>query len=258
MTLNQFADMTEKEFKQSTGRMTKPLGENKQFTELSIDTLPDSVNWYTAGKINGPKDQGSCGSCWAFSAVGALEGAWAIKTGTLYNLAEQQLVDCSHEGPDGGNQGCDGGWEDFAIAYAIDHSIEQTSDYPYKARDGACKYDASKGKVKINARQYVTPKNPDQMKAAVALGPVSVAIEADTNTFQFYSGGIIKSNACGTDLDHAVLVVGYGTDNGTDYWLLKNSWGVTWGDFGLFKIIRTSESGPGICGVLEKPSYPVV
>jgi len=257
MALNQFSDMTEAEFKMHTGRKAKPAGENKSYTTLSTVGLPDSVNWYTAGKVNGPKDQGSCGSCWAFSAIGALEGSHAIATGDLLRLSEQQLVDCSHEGPDGGNQGCDGGWEDFAIAYAIDHKIELESTYPYKARDGACKYDASKGQFSIHAREYVKPKNADQMKAAVAKGPVSVAIEADTNVFQFYNSGVISSKSCGTDLDHAVLVIGYGSDNGTDYWLLKNSWGTRWGDKGFFKTLRKSDNTVGICGVLAEPVYPV-
>ena len=163
MSLNMFADMTEQEFKKHTGRKAKTGVSNHYYATLPVDSLPDSVNWYTAGKVNGPKDQGSCGSCWAFSAVGALEGAHAIKTGELLRLSEQQLVDCSHEGPDGGNQGCNGGWEDFAIAYAIDHKMELESDYPYKARDGTCKYDSSKGKFTIQARQYVTPKDPAQM-----------------------------------------------------------------------------------------------
>ena len=259
MTLNQFSDMTEAEFKKFTGRKAKPAGENKKYEHLPIDTLPDSVNWLTAGKVQGPKDQGSCGSCWAFSAVGALEGAYAIKTGTLYSLSEQQLVDCSHEGPDGGNQGCDGGWEDYGISYAVDHWMESESDYPYTAKTGkTCKYDSSKGKVKISKRTYVTPKDPAQMKAAVALGPVSVAIQADSYVFQSYGGGIIKSKACGTDLDHAVLVIGYGSENGVDYWLVKNSWGARWGEKGLFRIIRTTDKSVGICGVLAEPVYAVV
>ena len=259
MTLNHFADMSESEFKKFMGRKPTVAGENKHFTHLPVDTLPDSVNWLTSKKVNGPKDQGGCGSCWAFSAIGAIEGAYAIKTGTLYSLSEQQLVDCSHEGPDGGNQGCNGGWEDYGIAYAVNHHIELGTDYPYTAKTGkTCKEDPAKGKVQISKRHYVTPKDPAQMKAAVALGPVSVAIEADTSVFQFYSGGVIKSKSCGTDLDHAVLVIGYGSENGTDYWLLKNSWGTGWGDKGLFKIVRTSDKSVGICGVLAEPVYAVV
>ena len=148
MGLNHFADLTEAEFKAHTGRKAKPAGENKQYTTLPTLGLPDSVNWYTAGKVNGPKDQGSCGSCWAFSAVGAIEGVHAIASGQLLNLAEQQLVDCSHEGPKGEpNDGCDGGWEDYAIDYATTHKLELGMDDSDTHRDGSCKYNAALGKV---------------------------------------------------------------------------------------------------------------
>jgi len=149
---------------------------------------------------------------------------------------------------------------DSAFEYAESFALETESDYPYRAVDQVCGANASLGKVKTTGFVDVPQGDSLQLQAAVAKGPVSVAIQAGSNYFRSYSHGIMSDPACGHNLDHGVLVIGYGTDeNGTDFWLLKNSWGVTWGDFGLFRILRTSDSGtPGICGILEKASYPLV
>ena len=148
---------------------------------------------------------------------------------------------------------------DSAFEYTLSHALENQVDYPYRAIDQPCHANKTLGVVNTVGFVDVPENDPLQLQAAVAQGPVSVAIQAGSTYFRSYSHGILSSPSCGTNLDHGVLVIGYGTDeNGTDYWLLKNSWGVTWGDFGLFKILRTSEQGPGICGLQLKASYPLV
>lgn len=140
---------------------------------------------------------------------------------------------------------------DNAFKYAKANKIESESDYPYTGKGGSCAYSASKGKVQLTGLTDVTPNSGSQLKAAVAQQPVSVAIEADKAVFQSYKGGIITSTGCGTTLDHGVLVVGYGSESGTDYWILKNSWGTTWGEKGYFRILRSDAAGKGICGLQQ-------
>ena len=145
---------------------------------------------------------------------------------------------------------------DNAFKYAADYKIESESDYPYTGRGGSCAYSAAKGKVQLRSHTDVKANSPSSLMAAVATQPVSVAIEADKAVFQSYKSGIITSTACGTTLDHGVLLIGYGTDKGQDYWLLKNSWGTTWGEKGFFRLARSSATGKGICGLQQEPSYP--
>lgn len=216
--------------------------------------LPDSVDWRTNNAVTPVKNQGQCGSCWSFSATGAMEGAWAIHTGSLEPLSEQQLIDCSKSY---GDFGCNGGEMDSAFRYAIDHGMCTEDEDPYQAASESC-IDCDM-QVTFSTCVDVTSNNQLHLKEAVAQGPVSVAIEADTAAFQFYSGGVINNSACGTQLDHGVLVVGYGEEDGELYWLVKNSWGTSWGDQGYVKIARTeSENDPGVCGIAMQPSYPVV
>jgi KDEL-tailed cysteine endopeptidase len=132
------------------------------------------------------------------------------------------------------------------------------ADYPYTGVNGACAYDASKGTIIVSGYTNVPANSTAQLVAAIAKNPVSVAIEADTSVFQLYNGGIISDPACGTELDHGVLVVGYGTENGTDYYILKNSWGPGWGENGFFRIAKTDDDGPGICGLKMQASYPTL
>jgi len=230
------------------------LKKTGDYVILNADGAPTEVDWRDHNAVTPVKDQGHCGACWAFSATGAIEGLNAINTGTLVSLSEQQLVDCSWYY---GNLGCNGGMMDRAFSYAKKNKLEKETDYKYTAKDGkTCNFDSSKGVVGTTGYGEVKPDHPDQLLAAVAKQPVSVAIEADTNVFQSYKSGIIDSHDCGTDLDHGVLVVGYGTEGGKDYWLLKNSWGTTWGDKGFFKIIRKSTNDAGICGLQHQPTYP--
>merc|ERR1711998_763295 len=214
--------------------------------------LPASVDWRKEGAVTPVKNQGQCGSCWSFSTTGSMEGRWFLKNKTLVSLSEQQCVDCSHNDQ---NAGCNGGLMDSAFKYAEGTAIETEAQYPYKGRDGTCA--AKGGSVEVKSYQDVTVNDPSALAAAVAEGPVSVAIDAGSIFFQLYFGGIMK-HFCGTSLDHGVLVVGYGTENGTDYWLLKNSWGASWGESGYFRMLRDmSKQGPGFCGLQKSASYPI-
>jgi len=251
--INKFADYTPSEYKRLLGY--KKLTTNKNIQFLDVPNA-DTVNWVTAGKVNPVKDQGQCGSCWAFSAIGSIESHYAIEHGKLLSLSEQELVDCSYS-PDG-NQGCNGGDMDLAFQFAETSALESESDYPYEASDDKCRYDASKGLVKVQSFVDVAQNNQEQLKAAIAKGPVSVAIEADTFVFQFYSGGILNDEGCGTNLDHGVVAVGYGVENGQEYFLVRNSWGASWGDNGYIKIANDGKANsPGICGIASQPTYPI-
>lgn len=221
----------------------------------SGDSLPEKVDWRNSDKVTPVKDQGQCGSCWSFSATGAIEGSWSIKTGNLVSISEQQLVDCSTSY---GNMGCNGGLMDNAFLYAIDNGLCTEDEIPYKAADGTCKV-CDKPTVSVKDCLDIPSGNQLALKEAVSTGPVSVAIEADTLLFQLYTGGVISSTRCGTNLDHGVLIVGYGTeDDGTMYWLVKNSWGTGWGKDGYVKIARSeSINDNGVCGIAMQPSIPL-
>jgi len=184
-----------------------------------------------------------------------MEGAWAIKKSTLVSLSEQQLVDCSS---DQGNEGCSGGLMDQAFEYVIANGgITTETKYPYTAQDGTCKSPLPASAVTISSFKDVKASSDSDLGKAVSMGPVSVAIEADQEAFQFYSSGVFSDPSCGTQLDHGVLAVGYNsTSNGTPYFIVKNSWGSTWGDHGYIMMAR--KSGAGECGINLMASYPVV
>jgi len=257
--INKYADMSIKEFNDEIkgSCVTKPVSSGKCTAFVSTksnDELPDSVDWRNENAVTPVKDQGQCGSCWSFSATGAMEGAWAIKHNELLSFSEQQLVDCSRSY---GDNGCNGGLMDYAFLYAIDNGICSESDVPYEGVDGSCK--SCTNVASFSSCVDVTSRNQIHLKEAVSRGPVSVAIEADTSTFQLYKDGVISSSLCGTNLDHGVLVVGYGTESdGTMYWTVKNSWGPSWGEDGYVKIARNEKIfDAGICGIALQPSFPV-
>jgi len=260
--LNEFADMSFGDFQLDYLGYAPPknmfvglpyLGPHK----VSNTTLPSSVDWRDKKAVTPVKNQGQCGSCWAFSTTGSLEGAFQIAAGKLVSLSEQQLVDCAKSY---GEAGCQGGEMDGGFQYAKANGLDTEASYPYRAKNGICK--ASSGTIGL-PKGAVTGYHDvsHQMEAlmdAVAQQPVSIAIEADKSAFQLYRGGVL-SKTCGTKLDHGVLCVGYGTDSTSnqDYWLIKNSWGTTWGEQGFGRLLRGKNS-KGECGILMQPSYPVV
>lgn len=217
--------------------------------------VPKRVDWREKGAVTPVKDQKNCGSCWAFSATGAIEGASFLATGSLVSLSEEELVDCSR----GGNRGCSGGEPINAFDWIAKNGICSERSYPYTAYQDEChnQFNPCQEATKIDGYTAVTPNNEVALKQAVAQQPISVEIDANTDLFRFYKSGVLKGDACGTSLDHAVLAVGYGTENGQDYWLVKNSWNVSWGDKGYVKLARTDSTySSGQCGIARKPSFP--
>ncbi|KAL0666933.1 hypothetical protein Bca4012_029637 [Brassica carinata] len=209
------------------------------------DALPESVDWRKEGAVTEVKDQGSCGSCWGFSAIGAVEGVNKIVTGDLISLSEQELVDCDIPY----NEGCNGGLMDYAFKFIINNGgVDTEEDYPYKGVDGRF--------VTIDSYEDVHANSEESLKKALSHQPISVAIEAGGRAFQLYDSGIFDG-ICGTNLDHGVLAVGYGTENGKDYWIVKNSWGSSWGESGYIWMERNIATSAGKCGIAVEPSYPI-
>ena len=251
MAINQFTDFTPEEFKSYVGQLTFHPSTCSNFS--STNQVANSWDWRMYNAVTPVKNQGQCGSCWAFSSTGSTEGAWAIKTGELINLSEQELVDCS--GLRYGNNGCNGGQIDSAFEYSIVNGQCSSLDYPYTAEKSKCYMCESV----TSFRECFNVATNDQvsLKVAVALQPVAVAIDANSYYFQSYSSGILTSEMCGTDLDHGVLIVGYNQEEDIPYWIVKNSWGDTWGENGYVRI-AISNSSEGICGIAMAPSFIVV
>jgi len=218
------------------------------------DHLPQAVDWVETGAVTPVKDQGQCGSCWSFSTTGALEGAYFIKYGKLASFSEQQLVDCDNLRHGGRDHGCQGGLMDNAFNWISKNGgLCTESDYPYVSGEtlesGSCDKSCIVDKnSKVVSYVDVPPDSNPDMKNALSKGPVSVAIEADQIEFQLYKSGVFTGN-CGTDLDHGVLAVGYGSENGLSYYKIKNSWGEEWGEKGYMRMLE------GSCGILKSASY---
>nr|CAD1820047.1 unnamed protein product [Ananas comosus var. bracteatus] len=263
LALNKFADMTKDEFRRTYAGSRaqhhcalrgarRPSG---KFMYENVRDVPDSVDWRQKGAVTDVKNQGQCGSCWAFSTVAAVEGINQIKTGKLISLSEQELVDCDNSD----NHGCEGGLMDNAFEFIKKNGgITTESNYPYVAKERKC--DAVKENshvVVIDGHEDVPVNNEDALMKAAANQPIAVAIEASGSDFQFYSEGVF-TGACGTNLDHGVALVGYGTtQDGTKYWIVKNSWGADWGEKGYVRMQRGVSAQEGICGIAMEASYPL-
>ena len=216
-------------------------------------SLPASIDWRTKGVVTEVKNQGQCGSCWAFSAVGSMEGQHALSTGNLVSLSESQIVDC-----DSNDSGCGGGFMPDAYEYVIQNKgIESEKKYPYKPEDDPCNFNKTDVVATFKNYKDVTGGENGLKKAVAMVGPISVGIDASAASFGFYKDGVYYDPSCSTtELDHGVLVVGYGTTvNGTDYWIVKNSWGNTWGKDGYIWMARNRDNN---CGIATSPSYPIV
>ncbi|XP_002732425.1 cathepsin L-like peptidase [Saccoglossus kowalevskii] len=257
--MNQFGDLTNEEYRELMCGYKKSnktvISKPSTFLLPSNYRAPASIDWRTQGYVTDVKDQGACGSCWAFSSTGSLEGQTFKKTGKLVPLSEQQLVDCSG---DYGNMGCGGGWMDQAFSYIKDKGEESEDGYPYTGTDDTCVYDASKVVATDTGYTDIPEMDENALQQAVAtVGPISVAIDATHSSFQFYESGVYDEPECSqTNLDHAVLAVGYGTsEEGLDYWIVKNSWSTGWGMQGYIEMSRNKDNQ---CGIASKASYPVV
>jgi C1A family cysteine protease len=272
---NPFSGMNSEQFRVFMGFSTLDAPSYEYFSKFYhdekyeepalVENLPTSVDWTAKGGVTPVKDQGQCGSCWSFSTTGALEGAYFAKYSTLPSFSEQQLVDCDTRRNGGKDMGCNGGLMDNAFSWIEKNGgLCSESDYPYVSgttkTGGSCQTSCNLVKNSV-IRDFidVTPSSENAMMSAVAKQSVSVAIEADQREFQLYKSGIF-TGACGTKLDHGVLLVGYGFFDGLDYWKVKNSWSQSWGDGGYILLGKGPQynNGDGQCGILLQGSYPVL
>jgi len=248
--LNQFADLTPEEFAARYLHelpANVPRGPFLPPTKKTLKDYPKEKNWVEDGAVTPVKNQGNCGSCWSFSVTGNMEGVYKVAHGELPVLSEQQLVDCDHDcmqykGEKVCDSACDGGLMPNAMAYGIREGMTTEDKYPYKAKAGTCSYNSSQALYKFSDWRAVNGTDVDMIAALNDIGPLSVGVDA--TLWQFYFGGIF-SVICGTTLNHGVLLAGYGEHNGKEYWLIKNSWGDSWGENGYLRLIREKDK----CGV---------
>ncbi|KAF5738224.1 cysteine proteinase RD21a-like [Tripterygium wilfordii] len=259
--LTRFADLTNEEYRalysgtrsDAKRRLMKSKNASNRYVFRASDKLPESVDWREEGAVGPIKDQGTCGSCWAFSTIAAVEAINKIATGDLISLSEQELVDCDRTE----NQGCNGGLMDYAFRFIMDNGgIDTDQDYPYQGSNGRCDPVRKNAKVvSIDGYEDVPQSDEKSLQKAVAHQPVSVAIEAGGRAFQLYQSGVFTGE-CGSALDHGVVIVGYGTEDGVDYWIVRNSWSTNWGESGYIRIQR-NVGDTGKCGIAMESSYPV-
>jgi cathepsin L len=228
-------------------QITRPV---HSYSKKQLKSLPESVDWRAKGWVTDVKDQGQCGSCWAFSAVGAMEGQHANVTGKLLSLSEQNLVDCVTT-----CSGCDGGWMNYAMEYVVENNgIDTETGYPYAGVDESCNFNSSTVGATFYEVVNITQGDTDGLLHALAtIGPISVAIDAEEDLMN-YQSGIYTSTTCSYQaLDHGVTLVGYGTTNdGTPFYIIKNSWSTKWGLDGYVYWNRTD---PDMCGIAQAASY---
>jgi C1A family cysteine protease len=255
---NQFSDMTNEEYNlgQCTCDMPRPSAGARHVASKVVSDIAPSLDWVSQGVVTPVKDQGACGSCWTFSDTGAMESAYALYHNQHVSLSEQQLVSCLN-----GPTGCNGGGIDSGFRYAESTPICTEATYSYLATNTECTLsdgcDIGLPAGTVTGHVDVEVGNEDALLSALNLQPVSVGVNASMPAFQHYHSGIVDDDACGTNHNHAILAVGYGTEDGKDYFRIKNSWGTSWGDAGFIRLAR-GKSGLGQCGVLSEPSYPVM
>lgn len=251
--INKFSCFTPAECRALLGVRGLPPPVTHTVTAAKTGTAPDAIDWREKNAVNPIRDQGGCGSCWAFSAIAAQESMWAINKGVLQKLSECDLVECCKD-----CSGCDGGWPHAAYSWKIDNQdglYMLLSDYPYNPICHGCLFDKTKGVQKITGYVAVEEGNEEDLKEKVGtLGPVSICVDALEWSFIAYTSGIYDEPHCDpTLLNHAIAVVGYGTENGIDFWIVRNSWGLGWGEQGYIRMIRNKNNQ---CGVATKAVVP--
>jgi len=255
---NEFSDLTSEEFRARFNGLnitSIPKKSPRLGLVRSTVTIPDTWDWRTSGAVTPIKNQGQCGSCWSFSATGSMEGAWFIRKKNLVSLSEQNLIDCSTAQ---GNEGCNGGLMDQAFQYVISNNgIDTEASYPYTATGpNQCQYSSANIGATISSYKDIPSGSETALLSATYATPVSVAIDASHQSFQFYNGGVYNEPACSsTQLDHGVLSIGFGTYQGQAYWLVKNSWGTSWGMQGYIMMSRNLNNQ---CGIATAASYPSI
>ncbi|KAJ4797546.1 hypothetical protein LUZ62_048792 [Rhynchospora pubera] len=258
LSLNRFADLTNEEFKASfLGFKPNPLiakeeqDVEKPFRYANLASVPGAMDWRARGAVTGVKDQDTCGCCWAFSAVAAMESIVKLKTGQLMSLSEQEVLDCT-----GNGMSCEGGTMEAAFSFiARNRGLTTESNYPYTRNQGYCNSRRRSASAATIRGYEEVPRSEAALLNAVANQPVSAGVEGSGIDFQLYGGGLF-TGYCGTDLDHAVTVVGYGASARSKYWLVKNSWGSGWGEGGYMRMQRDIGSYGGLCGITLQASYP--
>ena len=266
LALNDFSDLTEDEFRAKYQGLKlpsqreivpEPAEEINKKAEGPSHAQTGSIDWRARGTITPIKDQRQCGSCWAFAATSTIESAWKVSKGVLPVLSEQQMVDCAGSY---GNYGCDGGWMGNAYRYVRDIGGQMSSSaYPYVASAQACRFSAAQVVSKVIA-WYDIAKN-DCLGLLRRLSTSPVAVGLDANTMMFYKSGVFSDTSCNPNaINHGVVVVGYGTDSLTkkNFWIVRNSWGTTWGEQGYIRMDRDAQTATGICGICTASTYPTV
>jgi len=248
MSLNEFSDLSEEEFeKRMLGYVD--MGGSEEFEYFQDRETPTALDYREEGLVTPVKSQGHCGSCWAFSATGGIEGVWAKEVGDLISVSEQQLIDCGKGGCGGGNMGP--AWT------TAEEGIMSEDDYPYEHADMDCRYDPNLAVASVTGHKSVSHDEGQLEKALAQVGyPISIAVRA-SKTFQHYGGGVYDDGDCVDDgnLNHAILLVGYNrTDPDNSYWVAKNSWGHKWGEEGYIHM----KMGQNTCGLAKRPVYPVI
>ena len=269
LAMNEFSDLSTDEFNSVMKGLLFSSSDDDDDTvttePLSMDELkdlPTELDWREKGVVSPVKNQGMCGSCWAFSTTGALESANALASGKMVELSEQELLSCSRNG----NFGCRGGLMTNAMKWIKwNGGIDSESDYPYRGFFNLkpyCQKKKEKNDKAVGVAKFtpLPPKDNVALMKAVTSQPISIGIDAASPAFQSYHSGVIPASVCTTQIDHGVLLVGYGTDKdtGVDYWLIKNSWGKRWSEDGFFRLERTMAPGPGTCGITLSALFPAI